>query len=46
MVPHYMNSLSDKDAENIRLYWDRAVKYGFMTKPVTAERWYTLEFVK
>jgi ABC-type nitrate/sulfonate/bicarbonate transport system substrate-binding protein len=46
MLPHYMNSLSDKDAENIRLYWDRAVKYGFMTKPVSAQSWYTLDFVK
>jgi NitT/TauT family transport system substrate-binding protein len=46
MLPHYMNSFSEKDAENIRLYWERAVKYGFMTKPVTAERWYTLDFVK
>jgi ABC-type nitrate/sulfonate/bicarbonate transport system substrate-binding protein len=46
MLPHYMNSLSDQDAENIRLYWDKAVKYGFMTKPVTSQNWYTLEFVK
>jgi ABC-type nitrate/sulfonate/bicarbonate transport system substrate-binding protein len=46
MLPHYMNSLTEKDVENVRLYWDRAVKYGFMTKAVTAQQWYTLEFVK
>jgi len=42
----YMTSLTDKDVDNVRLYWDRAVKYGFMTQPVTAKNWYTRDFVK
>ena len=46
MVPLYMTGLTEKDVENVRLYWDRAVKYGFMTQPVTAKNWYTLDFVK
>lgn len=46
MLPHYMNSLDEKDVENVRIYWDRAVKYGFMTRPVSARNWYTFEFVK
>lgn len=46
MVPHYMNSLTEKDVENVRLYWESAVKYGFMTKAVQAQSWYTFEFVR
>ena len=46
MVPHYMNSLTEKDVDNVRLYWESAVKYGFMTKAVQAQRWYTFEFVR
>jgi ABC-type nitrate/sulfonate/bicarbonate transport system substrate-binding protein len=46
MVPHYMNTLTDTDVENIRFYWERAVKYGFMSKPVQAPSWYTFEFVR
>ncbi len=46
MVPLYMDGLTDKNAESIRLFWEHAVKDGFMTKPVTAKSWYTLDFVK
>ena len=46
MLPHYMNSLTEKDIENVRFYWERAVKYGFMQKPVQAQHWYTFEFVR
>ena len=46
MLPHYMSTLTDKDVENIRIYWDRAVKYGFMQKPVEAQNWYTFDFAR
>ena len=46
MVPLYMDGLTDQNAESIRLFWQRAVNDGFMTKPVTAKNWYTLDFVK
>ena len=46
MLPHYMNSFTEKDVENIRTYWDRAVKYGFMQKPVGSQNWYTFEFAR
>jgi NitT/TauT family transport system substrate-binding protein len=46
MLPHYMNSFAEKDVENIRTYWSRAVKYGFMQKPVESQAWYTFEFAR
>lgn len=46
MLPHYMNTFTEKEVENIRLYWDRAVKYGFMQKAVESQNWYTFEFAR
>jgi NitT/TauT family transport system substrate-binding protein len=46
MVPHYMSGLTEKDVENVRIYWDHAAKTGFLTKPVQAQNWYSLEFAR
>ena len=34
------------DVDNVRLYWDHAAKTGFLTKPVQAKNWYSLEFAR
>lgn len=45
-IPGFMNSWTEKDVENVRVYWDLAAKKGFMEKPVTTQNWYTHEFAR
>lgn len=46
MVPQFMNTWTEEDVKNIRLYWDTAVRMGFMEKPVEVKNWYTLELAR
>jgi NitT/TauT family transport system substrate-binding protein len=45
-IPTFMSTWTENDIENIRTYWRLAADKNFMQKPVTAQNWYTLEFVK
>jgi NitT/TauT family transport system substrate-binding protein len=45
-MPTFMNTWTEKDVENIRTYWKLAAEKNFLQKPVTAQDWYTFDFVK
>jgi ABC-type nitrate/sulfonate/bicarbonate transport system substrate-binding protein len=45
-IPTFMNSWTVHDVENIRTYWKLAAEKNFIQKPVNAQNWYSLEYVK
>jgi ABC-type nitrate/sulfonate/bicarbonate transport system substrate-binding protein len=45
-IPTFMNSWTESDVENIRSYWKLSAARNFLQKSVTAQNWYTHEFVK
>lgn len=46
MVPHFMNTWTEKEVDNIRVYWKIAAERGFLEKPVTAQNWFTLDLAR
>lgn len=46
MVPQFMNTWTEKDVKTVRLYWDTAIRTGFIEKAVEAKDWHTFEFVR
>ena len=45
-IPTFMNSWTESDIDSIRTYWKLSAAKNFMQKPVTAENWFTLDFVR
>ena len=45
-IPTFMNSWTESDIDSIRTYWKLSAAKNFMQKPVTAQNWFTLDFVK
>jgi NitT/TauT family transport system substrate-binding protein len=46
MIPQFMNTWTEKEVENVRLYWKIAAERGFLEKPVMAEHWFSLDLAR
>lgn len=46
MIPHYMNTWTQKDVDIIRGFWEKELKAGFLETPVKSQTWYTLDLAK